>query len=324
MPAEIKIKDYSAMIILFLCLCLTGFLLLYNFYGVHRIFVVEDGQKQTVYTKGKTVAEALAYEGISILPQDKVTPTVDTPVQNGLEVDVDKAVNVLLLDGGKGSYVRSSALSVAGFLGEQNLTLSPKDELRTPLSSALKEGSVVEICRRASRTEVVQVALSPETVIQNDNTLARGIQRVVTTGRAGYKQITYEINYENGKEVSREAVASQVVVAPRNHVVARGTLTTHTVNGGSFTFTRAIVVQATAYTGGGVTASGRRAQVGVIAVDPSIIPYGTKVYVEGYGYAIAGDTGGRINGDRIDVYLETERACRNWGVRYVKIYLGVK
>lgn len=85
---------------------------------------------------------------------------------------------------------------------------------------------------------------------------------------------------------------------------------------------------ATAYTancGGcsGVTATGMNLKANpnakVIAVDPSVIPLGTKVYVEGYGEAIAGDTGGSINGNRIDVFVPNDQQARNWGVRTVTV-----
>lgn len=66
---------------------------------------------------------------------------------------------------------------------------------------------------------------------------------------------------------------------------------------------------------------GTKARVGEIAVDPSVIPLGTKVYVEGYGFARAEDTGGNIKGNTIDVYKSSESACLNWGVRYVTIYI---
>ena len=58
-----------------------------------------------------------------------------------------------------------------------------------------------------------------------------------------------------------------------------------------------------------------------IAVDPSVIPLGTKVYVEGYGYAIAADTGGAIKGNRVDLFFNTEAEASNWGVRNLDVYI---
>lgn len=61
--------------------------------------------------------------------------------------------------------------------------------------------------------------------------------------------------------------------------------------------------------------------ISTIAVDPSIIPLGSKVYIPGYGLAIASDTGGLINGNRIDLFLNSEDECINWGVQTVSLYL---
>lgn len=82
---------------------------------------------------------------------------------------------------------------------------------------------------------------------------------------------------------------------------------------------RTIRVKAYAYSGGGTTASGKKAAKGVIAVDPKVVKLGTKVYVPGYGYAIAADTGGMIKGNIIDVYMNTNSQCIKWGVRYITI-----
>jgi len=61
--------------------------------------------------------------------------------------------------------------------------------------------------------------------------------------------------------------------------------------------------------------------VGGVAVDPKVVPLGTDLFVEGYGYAKAVDTGGLIKGNRIDVFLETSKECYNWGRRNVKVYI---
>ena len=62
-----------------------------------------------------------------------------------------------------------------------------------------------------------------------------------------------------------------------------------------------------------------KAGLSTIAVDPSVIPLGSKVYVEGYGYAIAADTGGAIKGSTIDIYLNSSSECNNWGRRSVNV-----
>ena len=82
---------------------------------------------------------------------------------------------------------------------------------------------------------------------------------------------------------------------------------------------------ATAYTAGcpgcsGYTATGYRAGHGIVAVDPRVIPLGTKLYIPGYGFAIAGDTGGAIVGDRIDLGFDSLDDAVAFGRRSVKVY----
>lgn len=85
-----------------------------------------------------------------------------------------------------------------------------------------------------------------------------------------------------------------------------------------------IYCSATAYCGGGTTASGlqcvRKPEgISTIAVDPNVIPLGTYMYIDGYGYAVAADTGGAIKGNKIDIYYDYEQECCDWGVRNVKV-----
>lgn len=81
-----------------------------------------------------------------------------------------------------------------------------------------------------------------------------------------------------------------------------------------------LVMECTAYTWtGNRTASGTWPAVGTAAVDPKVIPLGTKLYIEGYGPAVALDTGGAIKGNIIDVYLPTESECWQWGRRQVEV-----
>ena len=81
-----------------------------------------------------------------------------------------------------------------------------------------------------------------------------------------------------------------------------------------------MTVSATAYSGDKITSTGTIPRWGVIAVDPSVIPYGSTVYIPIFNrYFIAEDCGGRIKGNRIDIFMTSEQKCRNWGVRKIEI-----
>ena len=91
-------------------------------------------------------------------------------------------------------------------------------------------------------------------------------------------------------------------------------------------YKKIIQVEATAYSGGTITAMGLKpvrnpSGISTIAVDPSVIPLGSKVYIPGYGYAIASDTGGAIKGNKIDLYLNSSQESTNWGRRPVTVYV---
>lgn len=95
---------------------------------------------------------------------------------------------------------------------------------------------------------------------------------------------------------------------------------------GSSSYKAAYKMTATAYTGGGLTSMGIKVVrdpngLSTIAVDPSVIPLGSKVYIPGYGYAIAADTGGAIKGHKIDLYLNSQSECYQWGVRTVTVQI---
>lgn len=94
----------------------------------------------------------------------------------------------------------------------------------------------------------------------------------------------------------------------------------------SASYSQVLSMQATAYAGDGITASGTPTKRDIngystIAVDPRVIPLGSRVYVEGYGYAIAEDIGGAIKGNIIDVFFYSESEAQSWGRRPVKVYI---
>ena len=155
-----------------------------------------------------------------------------------------------------------------------------------------------------------------------DNTLEKGLTRTVSPGVEGLARNTVKVTYHNGQEVKREVVNSEVIKEPQNKVVAMGAITSVSRGGQNLNFREARYMTASAYTyTGHRTATGQNPAVGMVAVDPSVVPLGTRMYVEGYGYAVAADTGGSIRGDRIDLFMEERSQCLSWGRRTVKVYI---
>jgi 3D (Asp-Asp-Asp) domain-containing protein len=131
---------------------------------------------------------------------------------------------------------------------------------------------------------------------------------------------------EKAKEEAAPVQEKAPAAAPAPSVQAAATPSSS--NEGSGTAAKEFTVSATAYTAHfegstGITATGidlrSNPDAKVIAVDPSVIPLGSKVHVEGYGTAIAGDTGGAIKGNKIDVFIPNEQDALNWGRKNVTI-----
>lgn len=178
-----------------------------------------------------------------------------------------------------------------------------------------------------------KVAIPNSTQRVNDSKLDQGQTRIVKAGAAGVReQMVLVVTDQYGKKtetVMREWVSS----LPQPAVIAVGTrppLRTLMTSRGSYTYRKVLNMVATAYEPGptscgeyanGYTAIGLRAVPGVVAVDPNVIPLRTRLYVEGYGPAIAGDVGGAIKGNRIDLLFETVEECLAYGRRRVKVYI---
>ena len=206
---------------------------------------------------------------------------------------------------------------------------SKKSEQETKMAQLNEEQSKVSSVIEANEQKLIAYSVS---IIENSNTISE-LQESIST-------LTYLIPTLN----------SSTVIEAANNSISQGNLKVEKINaeekakaeaaipsrGESMTVTftpgassgstalSTLTMQSTAYTGGTLTATGTKpvynpGGISTIAVDPSVIPLGSKVYVSGYGIAIAADTGGAINGNIIDLYFNSEADCIAWGRRNVTV-----
>ncbi|MEA4900222.1 3D domain-containing protein [Desulfitobacterium sp.] len=177
---------------------------------------------------------------------------------------------------------------------------------------------------------IIDVEVPVETEYEESNQLSPGTTKVKDEGKKGVERQVIKITQVNGEITSEKITHQFMLEAPKKRVVLRNTKPIAAVKPESkseadvsqLNIRKVMVMEATAYTyTGNKTATGIEPREGIIAVDPRVIPLGTQVYVEGYGYAVAADTGGLIKGNIIDVFFPSFQRCINWGRRPVKVYV---
>ena len=169
--------------------------------------------------------------------------------------------------------------------------------------------------------------ISRQTINQDNPEVEYGTDEIIQEGSDGQELTTTKITYYEGKEFAREIISTEIT-QPVDKIINRGTKVvwrTLTTPDGEIRYWRKLRVYATHYDQHCLgcnewTATGMRAGKGVIAVDPKVIKLRSQVYVPGYGRAIAGDTGGAIKGNIIDLGFDDARTA-GWSARYVDIYL---
>ena len=172
-----------------------------------------------------------------------------------------------------------------------------------------------------TRTVEVPVVVQYERV----DTLPKGEEKVLQEGTVGLDEVEEEIHYKQGDVIDTKELQRKTITPMQPKVVQVGTREVEVSR--SYDRVREVItMEATAYLptdggGDGITATGIRARHGVVAVDPNVIPLGTRVYIPGYGEAIAADTGGDIIGNRIDVVLEDYGSAMQFGRRTVDVYI---
>ncbi|CAM3968122.1 G5 and 3D domain-containing protein [Mesobacillus zeae] len=294
------------------------------------VTVLQEKDKKTYWSSADTVKEFLEEQDIVLGKHDKVSPSPDAKLKKNAHIAIQRAFPLKLVVGGKEQKLWSTSTTVADFLSQQGVKLSKMDRVEPTLKETVTKNAVINVIKIEKVTDVVEEPIKFAVVTKNDSNLERGKQEVVTEGQDGLVSKSYEVILENGKEVSRKLISEKKLKDKQDKVLAMGSkvVVQQVSRGQEEPQGKEYYVASTAYTAdcngcSGFTATGYNLRANpnakVIAVDPSVIPLGTKVYVEGYGYAIAADKGSAIKGYKIDVFFPSKSDAYRWGTRRVKI-----
>ena len=288
------------------------------------------GEEETVWSAAKTVGDFINEQNIELSEHDRISPSRDTELDQKTEIIVDTAFLVTIKDKNEEKQVWTTSTTVVDLLKHQEIKLNELDRVEPEASTQVTENMVVNVIRVEKVTDVVEAPVDFAVVTRKDSSLPKGTEKVVDKGEKGLEKQTFEVVLENGKEVSRKLLNSEKIRDSKDKIVALGTkpIKQQAARGYDGPATKEFYVQATAYTAYCNGCSGRTStginlrenpDAKVIAVDPKVIPLGTKVWVEGYGHAIAADTGGSIKGNKIDLFIPDEKKVDGYGRRTVLI-----
>ena len=309
--------------------------------NMRTVSIVDGNQTHSVKTLSTHSGVVLTAAGLTVEEGDEVSAEWEfnkgeIVIARGMDIDVS-------VDG----VTRSISLTegtVADALKKAGITLGENDVLSAEESAALADGMQITVDRVTfeERTETKSIAYGSTTY--ETASYNKGARVVEVNGVDGEKKLVYRDRLVNGEVVETELVEEIVTKAPVDEVIAIGTYVKPAVNNNvsssagtiaGYSYSKVITGKATAYTNenglaGKYTSTGMLAQVGVVAVNPNVIPYGTKLYIttaDGsytYGYAIAGDTGGFIYSHPdtvVDLFMNTAAECYAFGRRDVIIYV---
>ena len=351
-----RMKRKITALVTLAAICTVSFGAVYNA-SAKEITVTEinefEGTNETVVvkTRSESVGEVIEQSGYTVGELDKLNKPADEKVSDNDDIVIKRGKQITIKSNDTEQVANITTANAADALVEAGFIPGEYDEITTD-GGDLSQSSVIELVSVNTVEETEESEIKYQTEYIEDSSMAKGQTKVVSEGQTGVISTTYKVLYKNGSEVSREAMSEDVVIPVKNKVIAKGTAqgtsknaertvgaaksdadTGKTING--MVYSKKITMTATAYStspsengGYSVSAMGNPLGFGIVAVDPSVVPLGSKVYIEGadgswsYGVASAEDTGGAIKGNKIDLcYNGSVSQVNKFGRRSCNVYI---
>lgn len=188
-----------------------------------QVTVVIDGTAESFYTTEDTIQDFFKEHGLSFSKDDDISHGKTEAIENGLEINVKKAYDVAINDGGEKQVVPATGGTVEDLLAKHDIVVNDADKVKPALDKKVKKDMKISIIRVTTETEEVAEAVAYHTEHKQDSSLPKGEEKVITQGQEGQVVKKFKVTKENGKEADRELVDEVVKKESVNHVVSVGT-----------------------------------------------------------------------------------------------------
>lgn len=316
-----------------------------------NVDVVDGKSKKTLTFNEGTVADAIKAAGLTLSKNDSVSFSRETRLEPDMEIKIARFYTVNVNVKGNKITKEVPAGTVKNALEYLDIKLDKNDVVSVDVNKEVTENMDIVINSVTYKDVTTAESIAYNTVYQDSDDMYIGETSTVQEGVNGERTIVTREKYINGKLDSSSQISNEITKQPVDEIIAKGTkeyvsqVYTNSgsisvnesanvltdVNGNQVNYTRVLTGSGTAYyaPAGALTATGRLARYGVVAVDPDIIPYGSILYIVSndgqvvYGYAVAGDTGGALWAGTaiVDLYYNTYDECCQFGRRDVTIYV---
>lgn len=299
----------------------------------NKITIDNCGEKQTISLAKGTVEEVLDRTGITLTDNKSVTPSLNTVITDDTNIYVYNAKNIKLTTNGTEMSVKAPEGTVKNALNILGYEITDDDILNVDKNAQVEDDMKITLKKVTYVDEKSTKKISYKTVEKDSDDIMTGESEVSQKGVDGEKEVTKRCKYIDGKYDSTKVIDEKVTKKPVDKIVLNGTKrgTTTDSSGAPVSYSYMVSGSGTAYTAapGALTATGVPVYEGGVAVNPAIIPYGSKLYIEAadgshvYGYATAIDTGGALmDGSAIvDLFYFSYDDCVSFGRRDVNVYV---
>lgn len=299
----------------------------------NTITINNCGEEQTISLAKGTVEEALNRTGITLAENQSVTPSLNTVITGDMNIYVYNSKNIKLTTNGTEMTVKAPEGTVENALNILGYEITDDDILNVDKNAQIEDDMKITLKKVTYVDEKSTEKISYKTVEKDSDDIMTGESEVSQKGVDGEKKVTKRCKYIDGKYDSTKVIDEKVTKKPVDKIVLNGTKrgTTTDTSGAPVSYSYMVSGSGTAYTAapGALTATGVPVYEGGVAVNPAIIPYGSKLYIEAadgshvYGYATAIDTGGALmDGSAIvDLFYFSYDDCVSFGRRDVNVYV---